>query len=102
MFWEPLGQRGCRGPVSSAGKEWTGLCRKGCPLRHTRGLGARTLNMLKNMVALVRDNINKVIRRSSKTDREGTLKSLLGGSCAVSLIILFGLYWYCLEVTAQG
>lgn len=53
MFWEPLGQRGCRGPVNSAGKEWTGLCRKGCPLRHTRGLGARTLNMLKNMVALV-------------------------------------------------
>lgn len=70
MFWEPLGQRGCRGPVNSAGKEWTGLCRKGCPLRHTRGLGARTLNMLKNMVALVRDSNNKVIRRSSKTDRE--------------------------------
>lgn len=102
MFWEPLGQRGCRGPVSSAGKEWTGLCRKGCPLRHTRGLGARTLNMLKNMVALVRDNNNKVIRRSSKTDREGTLKSLLGGSYAVSLTFLFGLCWYCLEITAQG
>lgn len=96
-----LEQRGWRGVDSSAGKEWlVYLGEEGlrCPLRHTRGLGVRTLRRFGEA------RIIRSLGGSSQgtESREGLLKILVEDILLISLTFLFVLCCYCLEMAAQG